>query len=173
VAPAEEITLTDEDGVELGWRAGKLTLAYRDVLQQPVCKSSSMSEDATPESPSAIIDAIIERLGDWRGELLSEIRDLIRQAEPDVVEEIKWAKPSNPLGVPVWTRDGIICTGETYKDKVKVTFAKGASLEDEAGLFNASLDAKVRRVIDLGEGDGIDDEAFKALVRAAAKLNAA
>jgi hypothetical protein len=88
-----------------------------------------------------------------------------------VVEEIKWQKPSNPLGVPVWTRDGIICTGETYKDKVKVTLFKGASLEDPAGLFNASLDAKVRRVIDLGEGDGIDDEAFKALIRAAAKLN--
>jgi len=131
-----------------------------------------MSDDATPESPSATIDAIIEQLGDWRGERLSQIRDLIRQAEPDVVEEIKWRKPSNPLGVPVWTRDGIICTGETYKDKVKVTFAKGASLEDAAGLFNASLDAKVRRVIDFGEGDGIDAEAFKALVRAAAKLNA-
>ncbi len=131
-----------------------------------------MSRDATPESPSGIIDAIIEQLDDWRGELLSRIRDLIKQAEPDVVEEIKWRKPSNPLGVPVWTRGGIICTGETYKDKVKVTFAKGASLEDAAGLFNASLDAKVRRVIDLDEGDGIDDEAFKALVRAAAKLNA-
>jgi len=131
-----------------------------------------MSDDATPESPSGIIDAIIERLDDWRGELLSQIRDLIRQAEPDVVEELKWQKPSNPLGVPVWTREGIICTGETYKDKVKVTFAKGASLEDPAGLFNASLDAKVRRVIDLGEGDGIDDQAFKTLVRAAAKLNA-
>jgi hypothetical protein len=131
-----------------------------------------MSEDDPPESPSGIIDTIIEQLDDWRGELLSQIRDLIRQAEPDVVEEIKWRKPSNPLGVPVWTRDGIICTGETYKDKVKVTFAKGASLDDSAGLFNASLDAKVRRVIDLGEGDGIDEEAFKALVRAAAKLNA-
>jgi hypothetical protein len=118
------------------------------------------------------IDAIIEQLDDWRGERLSQIRDLISQAEPDVVEEIKWRKPSNPLGVPVWTRDGIICTGETYKDKVKVTFAKGASLEDAAGLFNASLDAKVRRAIDFGEGDGIDAEAFKALVRAAAKLNA-
>lgn len=131
-----------------------------------------MSEDTTAESPSGIIDAIIEQLDDWRGELLSRVRDLIRQADPDVVEEIKWQKPSNPLGVPVWTRDGIICTGETYKDKVKLTFAKGASLEDPAGLFNASLDAKLRRVIDLGEGDRIDDEAFKALVRAAAKLNA-
>jgi hypothetical protein len=130
-----------------------------------------MSDDATHDSPSGIIDAIIEQLDDWRGERLSQIRDLIRQAEPDVVEEIKWQKPSNPLGVPVWTRDGIICTGETYKDKVKLTFAKGALLEDAAALFNASLDAKVRRVIDFGEGDGIDAEAFKALVRAAAKLN--
>jgi hypothetical protein len=127
---------------------------------------------STPESPAATIDAIIEQLDDWRGEVLALIRDLIKQAEPDVAEEIKWQKASNPLGVPVWSRDGIICTGETYKDKVKVTFAKGASVEDPAGLFNASLDAKVRRVIDLGEGDGIDDEAFKALIRAAAKLNA-
>ena len=117
-----------------------------------------MSDDAT--------------LGDWRGKLLSRIRDLIRQAEPDVVEETKWRKPSNPLGVPVWTHHGIICTGETYKDKVKVTFFKGASLEDPAGLFNASLDAGVRRAIDFGEGDRIDEEAFKALVRSASKLNA-
>lgn len=131
-----------------------------------------MSAADTPESPSEVIDAIIEQLDDWRGELLHQIRDLIRQAEPDVVEKIKWQKPSNPLGVPVWSRDGIICTGEAYKDKVKVTFAKGASLEDPAGLFNASLEAKVRRVIDLVEGDEIDDAAFKALVRAAAQLNA-
>jgi hypothetical protein len=130
-----------------------------------------MSDDATPEGPARIIDEIIEQLDDWRGETLSRIRDLIRQAEPDVVEEIKWRKPSNPLGVPVWAREGIICTGETYKDKVKLTFAKGASLEDPAGLFNGSLDAKVRRAIDFGEGDRIDAEAFTALIRAAAKLN--
>jgi hypothetical protein len=132
-----------------------------------------MSDDATHESPSETIDSIIHQLGDWRGELLARIRDLIRQADPEVVEEIKWRKPSNPLGVPVWSHDGIICTGETYKAKVKLTFAKGASLEDPAGLFNASLDGNVRRGIDLGEGDRIDDEAFKALVRAAAELNAA
>ena len=131
-----------------------------------------MSDDATPAGPSGEIDAIIDQLDDWRGELLSRIRTLIKQAEPDVTEEIKWRKPSNPLGVPVWERDGIICTGETYKDKVKLTFAQGASLEDAAGLFNASLDAKVRRVIDFREGDAIDAEAFKALVRAAAKFNA-
>lgn len=130
-----------------------------------------MSDDTTHATDSATIDTIIERLDDWRGELLTRIRDLIGQAEPEVVEEIKWRKPSNPLGVPVWSRDGIICTGETYKAKVKLTFAKGASLEDPAGLFNASLDGNVRRGIDLGEGDGIDEEAFKALIRAAAALN--
>jgi hypothetical protein len=124
------------------------------------------------EQPSETIDAIIDELGDWRGDLLARIRDLIKQAEPDVVEEIKWRKASNPLGVPVWSRDGIICTGESYRDKLKLTFLNGALLEDPAGLFNASLDAKVRRVIDLHEGDEIDEAAFKALVRAAAELNA-
>ena len=124
------------------------------------------------DSPSKTIDTIIVELADWRGEVLAHVRDLIKQAEPDVVEEIKWRKPTNPLGVPVWNHEGIICTGETYKDKVKLTFAKGASLEDPDGLFNASLDAKDRRVIDLHEGDEIDAKAFKALVRAAAGLNA-
>jgi hypothetical protein len=124
------------------------------------------------DSPSTTIDKIIGELGDWRGEMLAHVRDLIRQADPDVVEEIKWQKPTNPLGVPVWNHEGIICTGETYKDKLKLTFANGASLDDPDGLFNASLDAKVRRVIDLHEGDKIDAKAFKALVRAAAGLNA-
>jgi hypothetical protein len=124
------------------------------------------------DSPSTTIDKIIDELGDWRGEMLAHVRDLIKQAKPDVVEEIKWQKPTNPLGVPVWNHEGIICTGETYEEKVKLTFAKGASLEDPEGLFNASLDAKVRRVIDLHEGDEIDAKAFKALVRAAAGLNA-
>ena len=131
-----------------------------------------MPEDAAPESASETIDAIVEELGDWRGERLARIRELIGQADPDVVEEIKWRKPSNPLGVPTWTRDGIICTGETYKDKVKVTFAKGASLEDPARLFNSSLDGNVRRAIDFAEGGEVDEEAFKALVRSAAELNA-
>ena len=103
---------------------------------------------------------------------LSRIRGLTKQAVPDVVEEIKWRKPSNPSGVPVWSRDGILFTGEPYKGKVKLTFAKGASLEDPAGLFNASLEAKVSRAIDLYEADDIDEKAFKALVRAAAELNA-
>ena len=123
------------------------------------------------DSPSATIDRIIDELGDWRGEMLARVRELIKQAEPGVIEEIKWQKPTNPLGVPVWTHEGILCTGETYKDKVKLTFANGALLDDPDGLFNASLDAKVRRVIDLREDDEIDAEAFKALVRAAARRN--
>ncbi len=124
------------------------------------------------EEPSALIEARIAELDDWRGEALSRVRDLIHEAEPDVVEEIKWRKPSNPLGVPVWSRDGIICTGETYKDKVKLTFAKGASLDDPAGLFNAGFGGNTRRAIDLAEGDELDPDAFRSLVSAAADLNA-
>jgi hypothetical protein len=130
-----------------------------------------MPGKAKPESPSDLIDARIEELAGWRGEMLSRIRDLIKQAVPEVVEEVKWRKSSNPFGVPVWSRDGIICTGETYRDKVKLTFAKGASLEDPAGLFNAGLEGKVRRAIDFHETDGLDEGAFKALVRTAAELN--
>ena len=124
------------------------------------------------ESPSQSIDARIKELSDWRGETLSRMRGLIQEADADVVEEVKWRKPSNPNGVPVWSHDGTICTGETYKKKVKLTFAKGASLEDPAGLFNASLDAKVSRAIDIHEGDEIDEQAFTSLVRDAAALNA-
>ena len=131
-----------------------------------------MPAESEPETPSEVIDAKIEELDDWRGEMLSRIRKLTKQAAPEVVEEIKWRKPSNPFGVPVWSHDGIILTGETYKDKVKLTFAKGASLEDPARLFNSSLEGNVRRAIDLHEGDDIDEEAFKALVRSAAELNA-
>ncbi|WP_423747552.1 DUF1801 domain-containing protein (plasmid) [Haladaptatus sp. SPP-AMP-3] len=123
------------------------------------------------ESPSKLIDTRIEELSDWRGETLSRIRGLIKETDPDVVEEVKWRKPSNPHGVPVWVHDGNICTGETYKSKVKLTFAKGASLEDPAGLFNASLDATVSRAINIHEGDEIDEEAFKSLVRSAVALN--
>jgi hypothetical protein len=132
-----------------------------------------MDNMAQSESPSDLIDARIRELADWRGETLDHIRGLIKQAEPDVVEEVKWRKPSNSmLGVPVWSYDGIICTGETYKDKVKLTFAKGASLDDPAGLFNASLGGKVRRAIDLREGEEIDEAAFKSLISSAAALNA-
>jgi hypothetical protein len=117
------------------------------------------------------IDARLNELGDWRGEMLRRIRRLISEADPDVVEELKWKKPSNPLGVPTWSDAGIICTGETYKDKVKLTFAKGASLDDRAKLFNASLDGGTRRAIDLREGDSIDEAALKALIREAVDLN--
>jgi hypothetical protein len=124
------------------------------------------------ESESEAIDAKIDELGDWRGETLSRVRELTREALPEVVEEIKWRKPSNPLGVPTWSLEGILFTGETYKDKVKLTFAKGASLDDPEGLFNSSLEGNTRRAIDINEGEDLDPEAFKALVRAAAGLNA-
>jgi hypothetical protein len=123
------------------------------------------------DSPSQLIDARIKELSDWRGETLARVRALIREADPEVVEEVKWRKPSNMLGVPVWEHDGIICTGETYKDKVKLTFARGAALEDPSGLFNSSLEGGTRRAIDFHEGDKIDEEALKALIRAAAALN--
>lgn len=124
------------------------------------------------ESPSRLIDARIKELNDWRGKTLSHIRTLIKQVDPEVIEEVKWRKPSNSmLGVPVWEHDGIICTGETYKSAVKLTFAKGASLKDPSGLFNASLEGNVRRAIDLHEGDEINEAAFKTLIRAAAALN--
>ena len=122
------------------------------------------------ESPSQLIDAKIKELGDWRGETLSRLRGLIKQADPDVVEEWKWKKATNP-GVPVWSHQGGICTGETYKSVVKLTFFKGASLDDPAGLFNSSLEGKVRRAIDVKEGDEIDEKAFVTLIRAAVSLN--
>ncbi|MCQ1849793.1 DUF1801 domain-containing protein [Neorhizobium galegae] len=127
-------------------------------------ESSSTDKQA---SPAQLIDARISELGDWRGETLARVRSLIKQAEPGVVEEWKWR------GVPVWELGGIICTGETYKNAVKLTFAKGASLEDPSGLFNSSLDGNTRRAIDFHEGDKIDEEALKALIRAAVTLNAA
>ena len=133
--------------------------------------SSNRYED--DELPSALIDAQINDLDDWRGEMLARLRALIRKAVPEVVEEVKWRKPANPLGVPVWESDGIICTGETYKDKVKLTFARGASLSDPTGLFNSSLGGKVRRAIDFHQDANIDESAFKALVREAADLNGA
>lgn len=122
------------------------------------------------ESPSQQIDARIAELGDWRGATLARLRDLIREADPEVVEEWKWRKATNP-GVPVWSHDGGICTGETYRQVVKLTFFKGAKLEDPAGLFNASLEGSTRRAIDVREGDAIDEQAFKDLIRAAVHLN--
>lgn len=123
------------------------------------------------DTPSQLIDARIAALGDWRGEALARMRKLIKAAEPEIVEDVKWRKPSNPAGVPVWEKDGLICTGEIYKDKVKLTFAKGAALDDPARLFNASLDGNARRAIDLHEGDTPNEAAFKALISAAAALN--
>jgi hypothetical protein len=125
------------------------------------------------QTQSELIDAKIAGLGGWRGDMLARLREAIRQADPDVVETVKWRKASNPLGVPVWEHDGIICTGETYKDKVKLTFARGAALDDPAGLFNSSLDGGTRRAIDFFEGAKVDEAALKALVRAAVALNTA
>ena len=132
------------------------------------------TEAAGAGSASALVDARIAALGDWRGAALARMRALIRQANAQVVEDVKWRKPSNNmLGVPVWEHAGLICTGETYKGYVKLTFAQGAALDDPAGLFNAGLDGNVRRAIDIREGDKIDEAAFKALIRAAIALNTA
>ena len=137
-------------------------------------KSSSQEvESASSQSASSLIDAKIQALSDWRGEMLSRLRALIKQADPEVVEECKWKKPSNPWGVPVWSHAGIICTGETYKSAVKLTFANGAALDDPAGLFNSSLDGNVRRAIDFHEGDKVNEKALKDLIRVAVALNTA
>lgn len=128
---------------------------------------TSKSAAAGGSAASEQIDAKIEALGDWRGETLARVRALIRDADPEVIETVKWG------GVPVWEHAGVVCTGESYKDKVKLTFAKGAALKDPSGLFNASLDGNARRAIDIGEGEKIDGTAFKALIRAAVALNAA
>lgn len=128
---------------------------------------------ASSELAADRIDRLLADQGDWRGELLGRLRDLIRTADPEIVEELKWVKPSNPIGVPTWSHDGVVCTGELYKGKVKLSFFDGASLPDPAHLFNASLDAGARRAIDLYEGDGVDEAAFTALVRAAVDHNIA
>ncbi|WP_298871497.1 DUF1801 domain-containing protein [uncultured Bradyrhizobium sp.] len=127
--------------------------------------ATAKAKEADGPSPSKLIDGRIKELGDWRGEMLKRIRALIKEADPEVVEEWKWR------GVPVWEHDGIICTGETYKAVVKLTFARGAALDDPAGLFNSSLDGNVRRAIDIGEGAKINEKALKALIRAAVELN--
>jgi hypothetical protein len=140
-------------------------------MRKAVKKQSSATE-AGSDSPARLIDARIKKLGDWRGETLARVRAVIKQADPGIVEEVKWRKPSNAmLGVPVWEHDGIICTGETYKAAVKLTFAKGASLKDPSRLFNASLEGGTRRAIDIHEGEKIDEKALKALIREAVELN--
>ncbi|HEY1962437.1 MAG TPA: DUF1801 domain-containing protein [Rhizomicrobium sp.] len=136
-------------------------------------KKSATSGGKRDDSPSQRIDAKIAKLGDWRTETFKRLRALIHEADPKVVETLKWAKASNPLGVPVFEHDGILCTGETYKDKVKLTFANGAALPDPGGLFNSSLDGNVRRAIDFHQGDKINEKAFKALIRAAVAHNTA
>jgi hypothetical protein len=135
-------------------------------MKKAVTAKNSSTTKIDGASPSRMIDGRIKELGDWRGEMLGRIRSLIKDADPDVIEEWKWR------GVPVWEHDGIICTGETYKAVVKMTFAKGAALEDPAGLFNSSLDGNVRRAIDIREGEKINEKALKALIRAAVELNA-
>ena len=135
-------------------------------MKKAVTAKTSSATKTDVASPSRMIDGRIKELGDWRGEMLGRIRSLIKQADPDVVEEWKWR------GVPVWEHDGIICTGETYKAVVKLTFAKGAALDDPAGLFNSSLDGNVRRAIDIREGEKINEKALKALIRAGVELNA-
>ena len=134
--------------------------------------TKTAARGAKVASPSHLIDARIKKLADWRGERLARVRALIREADAQVVEEVKWRKPSNAmLGVPVWEHAGIICTGETYKTYVKLTFAKGAALDDPSGLFNASLEGNVRRAIDIHKGEKIDEKAFKTLIRAAVAHN--
>src|SRR5262245_18257903 len=129
-----------------------------------------MKKPVVAESPSELIDEKIKDLGDWRGKALAKVRELIHDADPQIVEEWKWVKPTNP-GTPVWSHGGIVCTGETYKSVVKMTFAKGAALKDPSRLFNSSLDGNVRRAIDIHEGDKIDEGALKDLIRAAVTLN--
>jgi len=152
--------------------AKKAVGSNREESKPPMKKAKTASQEAKgTSSPSQLINARIASLSGWRGETLARVRKLIKEADPNVVEEVKWRKPSNPMGVPVWERDGIICTGETYKDKVKLTFAKGAALNDPSCLFNSSLDGNMRRAIDIHEGDKIDEKALKALIRAAVALN--
>ena len=141
------------------------------MSRAPSSEGHAVSRGSAKVAASSLIDAKVEKCGDWRGRILARLRALIKQAEPDVVEEVKWRKPTNPEGVPVWSHNGIICTGETYKDKVKLTFARGAALADPTGMFNASLDGGTRRAIDIREGEEIDETAFKALFQSAVALN--
>lgn len=134
-------------------------------------KPGAVDARAVATPASQLVDERIRSLGDWRAEVLAAVRRLVHEADPDIVEEVKWARPGNPLGVPVWSRAGIVCTGETYKQAVKVTFARGASLPDPEGLFNSSLDGNTRRAIDIKEGETLDAGAFKKLVRAAIAEN--
>lgn len=149
----------------------KVSIAAKKSVPVKSVSSSTKKAVSSPEkAASASIDKKIRELGDWRGRMLAQVREIILAADPEIVEERKWAKATSP-GVPVWSRGGIICTGETYKNAVKMTFAKGASLDDPSGLFNSSLEGNVRRAIDIHEGEKIDEAALKELIRAAVALN--
>ena len=156
-----------DDSRAVGTGAVKWDDTTREERHVDTMKESSVQK---VESPSQLVDARIKELGDWRGETLSRLRALIKEADPEVVEEWKWSKPSSP-GVPVWSHHGLVCTGETYKSVVKLTFFKGASLKDPSGLFNSSLEGNTRRAIDFHEDDEVDEKAFKTLIRAAVSLN--
>jgi len=145
-----------------------MTCAEHFRVEAPTRRSDFMDGDG-----SSAVDAKIRSLDDWRGAMLAKLRGLIKEADPDVVEEVKWRKASNPLGVPTWSHSGIICTGETYKDKVKLTFARGAALKDAQGLFNSSLEGGVRRAIDFAQGANINEKAIKGLIREAIAANLA
>jgi len=146
-------------------------MTARKAKPKASAKAGAAAKRGADDTGSRLIDEKIRSLGDWRGEVLAEVRRLIHDADPDILEEIKWVKPTNPSGVPVWSHAGIVCTGETYKQVVKLTFAKGASLSDPRGLFNSSLEGNTRRAIDLREGETLDATAFKALIRAAVAEN--
>ncbi len=146
-------------------------MALKLKRSEPKAKPGAEAERATTMAASHLIDERIRSLGGWRAETLAEVRRLIHEADPDIMEECKWIKPSNPLGVPVWSHAGIVCTGEAYKQVVKLTFARGASLADPRGLFNSGLDGNTRRAIDIQEGEVLNAEAFKALIQAAVAEN--
>ena len=158
----------------------KTTVKKKAAAKKPATKKTpakkatsgaSAAKQTAGKSPSRLIDQRIRDLGDWRGETLAQVRRMIHEAEPDIVEECKWVKPTNPLGVPVWSLDGIVCTGEAYAKVVKLTFARGASVPDPSRLFNSSLEGNMRRAIDIHEGEKLDARAFKTLIKAAVARN--
>ena len=146
-------------------------MALNPKRNEPKAKPSVETEHTTTLATARLIDERTQSLGGWRADTLAEVRRLIHEVEPDIIEECKWIKPTNPMGVPVWSRAGIVCTGEAYKQLVKLTFARGASLKDPSRLFNSSLDGNTRRAIDIREGEEFDAEAFKALIQAAVAEN--
>jgi hypothetical protein len=158
--------------IEQGTKAKPKRAPRASGARKPAAKAGKTAKAGTASNPAArLIDQRIRSLGGWRAETLAEVRRLIHEADPDIVEECKWIKPSNPLGVPVWSHAGIVCTGEAYKQAVKLTFARGASLQDPRKLFNSSLEGNTRRAIDIREGEALDAEAFKALIQAAVAEN--